>query len=278
VAAYGGQVVLIAYAAGAGVLSPTTAFLCTAAAFGVVGVVTAALGRRRLVREVDLAAVGQNFAYGKWLLGAEASFWLSSQIYPYLAAIAIGVDAAGTLKALVLLLGPLNVALMYVSTAVPIKLAKLGREQGQAAADRELGEIQLRLGLVFVAYGLAVSVFARPLIDLLYGGQYVEHASAVALFAVQYLLFLGLQTLSAALRARRRTPVIFVSYAAASVVAVALALPLMDAFGIEGAALGMLASAGASSLVCWVVYVRTRRHVATAGAGPGVRLGSEATP
>jgi O-antigen/teichoic acid export membrane protein len=273
-AAYGLQLALIVAAAATGVLSPAVAFLCAGTAFGVVAVATMVAGRGRIVLELNGAAVRENLAYGKWLLGAEASFWLSSQVYLYLAAIALGVHAAGTLKALVLLLGPLNVVLMYVSTSLPITLAKLDRENGAGAVDRALGMTQVRLGLVFVAYGAAVTTLARPLLDAIYGGRYVEHASTVAFFALQYVLLLGLQTLSAALRARQQTHVIFMSYVASSLVALVGAFPLMRAFGIEGAAMGMLASTVASSLVCWLAYARTRRRDESYGAP----FGSEATP
>ena len=86
--------------------------------------------RRRLAAPLDAlgrldrSALSANWHFGKWLGVAEVGQWFSTQFYIYLAAAVIGAVASAALKASQTLLGPISVFLTFVTSYLPIVLAR----------------------------------------------------------------------------------------------------------------------------------------------------------
>ena len=105
------------------------------------------------------------------------------------------------------------------------------------------------------------AVFARPLLETLFGATYREDARLVVLFCIYYALMHVIFVLTAALAARAQTRALFRGSAIAGAVSVVLGWPIVAAWGIEGAAGGMIAGA----LLVAILFARAY-HDLPAGA------------
>ena len=255
IVAYGGQVVGIAWLWHSGHLDgPNALYVLAATSF--VGVVIG-LGQIRgsVARTFDRVDVAAHWQFGKWLAAAAVGFGVSAYVYFYVAAALLGATASGELKASQLVLGPLNVLLLFLSTVLPIRLSRTLARDGEAAFRARLRRALLVTAPIVALYCLVASVFAAPLLDLLYGGRYPDAETLVVLFAFYYFLsYLG-QMATATLNARQHTRPVFLANFVAAVTAITLVWFFIPAFGTEGAVLGMIASVVLANLTL-ASYVR----------------------
>jgi O-antigen/teichoic acid export membrane protein len=253
---YGGQGILVAALAVAGRLTAPAALYAaaaTSAAACVLGFaqIRGSLGAARFTRR----PVTESFAFGKWLAAAIAAHWVATQGYLYLAAVILDVAVTGALRAVQLVLAPLHVLMFSLSTMLPIRLSFVladGDEHVGPRAFARNARLALRLTLpLVVAYCVCVAVFADGIIRTAYGTRYAAYGRVLAIFALYYLLLYLAQFASTLLTAQRRTDWLFLGNAAAALVTVAAAWPLMHAFGAEGAAFLLVLGAAVLSVVLW---------------------------
>jgi O-antigen/teichoic acid export membrane protein len=259
VISYGGQIALLALLWRFASLDGPNALYAIAASSAAGAAFGAWQLRRSIMLAFDRASVRANWRFGKWLGGATLGFILSSHLYTYLAATIVGAFAAGVLKAAQVLLGPLNVLLLFLNNVLPIRLARAHAIGGESMLRRRLGLAYLVTFPIVASYCVACSVFAGPLLGLVYGEEYDQYGPVVVLFAVHYLLtYLG-QLVSNALYAKRSTRPVFLGNAAGAVVAVAFGWLLVAALGVEGAVVGMIISLAATNLIIASGFLAPRR-------------------
>ena len=204
IVAYGGQLVAIVALWSVGRLDGPNALYALAAT----SLLGAAIGvgqvRDSLTRTFDRADLVPHWQFGKWLAAAAVGFWVSTYVYFYLAALLLGAAASGELKASQLILGPLNVLMLFLATVLPIRLSRTLATLGEAAFQAQLRRTLFATAPVIVIYCVLASVFATPLLNLLYGGRYSHAQTLVVLFAAYYVLgYLG-QIAASALNARQK--------------------------------------------------------------------------
>lgn len=199
--------------------------------------------------------VVESFAFGKWLAAAIAAHWTSTQGYLYLAAGLLGVAVTGALRAVQLILAPLHVLMFSLSTMLPIRLSViLAHADKEVAASAFQRNARLALRVTFpivVAYCACVAIFASHIIRYAYGATYSAYSRVLVIFAAYYLLLYLAQFAATLLTAQRRTNWLFLGNAAAALVTVTAAWPLMHAFGAEGAAFLLVLSAGVLNIALW---------------------------
>ncbi len=211
--------------------------------------------RSSLGRSIDLAVIRENWRYGKWLAGSEiVGDWLSGQFYLYLAAAILGVASAGVLKAAVVLIGPLRILITPLQRVLPTSFARVMASGGVVALRRRSAKVFLITTPALVCYCLLVAVCAAPLLRLLYGATYADQAHVLTLYAAYSCLAYLPTVATAVLRARRITRQIFLSNVYASLVALTCGWLVIHRFGVEGAVLGMIASASCGGYLLWRAY------------------------
>ena len=253
---YGAQGVLVAALAAEGRLTAPAA-LYAAALTSAAGCLLGFAQIRESFRRATFSRgpVVESFAFGKWLAAAIAAHWTSTQGYLYLAAALLGVAVTGALRAVQLILAPLHVLMFSLSTMLPIRLSViLAHTDKEIAASAFHRNARLALRLTFPivgAYCLCVAIFASHIIRYAYGSTYSGYSRVLVIFAAYYLLLYLAQFAATLLTAQRRTDWLFLGNAAAALVTVAAAWPLMHAFGAEGAAFLLVLSAGVLTIALW---------------------------
>ncbi len=258
VVSYGGQVVVVALLWYRHELTGTHALIVALAATSVAAVF---LGiwqiRSSISGGSDLALLRQNWQFGKWLLGGEiAGPLIADQLYLYLAAAILSTAAVGALKAAQVLFGPLRIFVYSLNLLLPIHFSRVFARRGKDVLD---GQVRLTLVVVTPLLGLfclLVAIFARPLLALVYGDRYRQYAGVLALYAAYAFLNNIAPFMASALKAMRRTRVLFTSYLYAALITVLLGWFIIRYFGINGAVAGMIVTSLTLNVLLWRAYRR----------------------
>jgi O-antigen/teichoic acid export membrane protein len=266
VVSYGGQVVGIVFLWRLGGITGP-ALLLVVAATSAAGVVLGLVQlRSSLGLTIDASCVRENWQFGKWLAGANAGFWLSSAAVVYLAAGILGSSAPGILKAAQIVLGPLNVLLLFLATVLPIIFSR-ALARSEQALKRRLKLVLAMSGPLVVVYCLAAALLARPIMHALYAGKYDAYAHIVGLVALYYFVDYFSQVIRDVLKARRVTRPVFVGNILGGLAAVVVAPGLLVSFGVAGAALAMLVSIVVLNVTLVRAFARSRADAARPEVG-----------
>lgn len=240
VLSYGGQAFALVLLWQHDLLTGTRALLTLAAAFAVGAAVVAWQLRPTVAGRLDRSALSANWHFGKWLGVAEVGQWFSTQFYIYLAAVVIDAVASAALKAAQTLLGPISVFLTFVTSYLPIVLAR--ELESSAGFRRKVRRSLAGILPVVIPYCLVVGLLAKPALELVYGSEYGQYADVVRLFALYYVALVFSTVAIAALSARSMTRDVFVGQAAGAALSLAVGWLLLRELGPEGGVVGMLLS------------------------------------
>jgi O-antigen/teichoic acid export membrane protein len=211
------------------------------------GVARPALGRDGLARD----ALRAHWEYGRWAAAAMVLTWAPGDIYYLLLPVWGGLDASAALKALINLTMPIrntNIALALVI------LPRLVRTRGTQEFRRLAALAAAALAALSVLYWLPVIVFRGPLVAWLYGGRYGASLETLALLGVFLLLSAGVDILGGALRALERPDQVFRANMFATAVALTVGLGSTVAWGVLGAAVGLVLSSAVRLAAMWRYY------------------------
>lgn len=240
VLAYGSQAAALVLLLQRDRLTTTGALVTLAVSFSVGA---AALGwqlRQHLSGTLNASSLAASWRFGKWLGVAEIGQWFSTHYYIYLAAALLGAVASAALKAAQTLLGPVSVFLTFVTSYLPIVLARELESSGSTRRKVRRSLVAVVPAVVF--YCLLVGLFAESVLGLVYGAEYERYADVVQLFALYYVLLAFSTVAVAALSAQRMTRDVFLGHAAGAVVSLASGWLLLLELGPTGGVVGMLVS------------------------------------
>lgn len=217
--------------------------------------------RHSLAASIDWAVIRENWHFGKWLAGGELLSWCSSlHMYLYLSALILGLAASGELKAAQILFGPTRIIAFSLSTVLPIRFAKALMDGDRRELDANLKRVLILVMPILGTYCLLVAVFAKPLLRLVYGGEYTDASTVLVLYsACSFLNYIEI-ILAASLTARRMTRYVFGGYVAGVVIAMGFGWLLVKWLGTPGALVGMILTAVIANLLFIRAYRRNAGH------------------
>jgi O-antigen/teichoic acid export membrane protein len=195
--------------------------------------------RSSLALRASWVDLRETWNLGGWLAANQVAGWTTSNVYLFLAAALAGTATTAAVRAAQVVIGPLNVLQAYLPLALIPRFSRTLDAHGPGGLRRDIGRVYMRTAPVFAGYCALAALLARPLLHVLYGGEYDRYWPVVALLAVYGFLSYTGEVLASALSASRRPRAIFVAHAVAGTFALAVGWLLIDAFGANGAALGL---------------------------------------
>ncbi len=262
---YGGQVAAIAWLFTTRGLSPATALwaiAATSAASIVVGsfFVGALVWRRRSIVDVTL----RHWRFARWLVANALLGFSSNHIFFIATGALLGPAAVGALRAAQGLLGVVHVITMGLENVVPAMASRRYHVDGIHALLNYIKRVAFVGGAATTVVVAVIAVAPQFWMGLTFGESYLAVGDLIRWLAPIFILkYLG-TPLRAALRAIESTAPILAGTVVASVLSAVLAYPLVDMFGITGAAAGMLIGLIASHAVLTLGLVQGARQVAAA--------------
>ncbi len=197
----------------------------------------------------------EHWKYARWVLATAFVFQLTSQGYYWLVAGFLSVKEVAELKAIYILVAPVDQIMVALSfLALPVLATHY-------AAKRIGNFLSLwrRYGLAVVGltalFALAVRMVGRPVMHLLYAGKFDGLAPLLFLAALSPLLMGIGNTMNDALKAVEKPKFVFYAYLSSGAATFLLGIPLVMHFGLRGAVFGMLTSAGTYSCALAVGFL-----------------------
>jgi O-antigen/teichoic acid export membrane protein len=189
----------------------------------------------------------EHWQYSRWVLATAFVFQFMHQGYYWLVAGFLSVREVGELKAMYVLIAPVEQVMISLSFLfLPALAAKYVAQNMDAFLALWRRYTLLMMGLT-IAFALAVRLVGSFAIHLLYAGKFDELAPMLFLLALVPLLMGMGSTMSDAIRAVEKPRLVFYAYVSSAVATFALGMPLVKYFGLRGAVYGMLVSAVAYS-------------------------------
>jgi O-antigen/teichoic acid export membrane protein len=273
---YGGQAAVLALLF-AGKQLRGTRFDGAVALYALAGTsaVAALLGlwqlRHTLAGSIDWHAWRENWHFGKWLAGGELMGWCSSlQMQLWWAAWLLGTWASADLRAAQILFGPTRVISFFLATVLPIRFARALHQGGVTTLHAKLRQTYVGLIPVVGTYCVLLAAFPKPLLHLVYGGQYsaTDAARVLSLYSISAFLSYMQMVIAAALTASRQTRYIFAGSVWGCCVALVMSPTCIRMFGALGAIVSMMVT----TLVVTTLFVHAYRSYVRAAAGAGFEV------
>jgi O-antigen/teichoic acid export membrane protein len=223
----------------AGTLDVASALACVAAPT----LIAATQLRAWRLRPGELAAVWwSNVRFGRWLLVESLAHVVSTRAYLYAVGALLGHEQVAGLSASQNIAAGVNVVAMgLTAAAVPIARLALERE-GYGAWRRWLTQVSWLVAFVTGAVFVAIAAFAGPIMGLLYPDYYGDFAPIAALLAFGVWLESMTAPLSSAFWTAERADLNAVGKVAAAAFAVVWMYPGVEAFGLYGVVVGLIAT------------------------------------
>jgi O-antigen/teichoic acid export membrane protein len=188
------------------------------------------------------AALRENWSYGRWLVGGAVLFSVSSQVQMFLVAGALGLGAAGVLRAMQI---PSLMMNQVVVASGLLILPTLSRDFGRGvikAMRHKAVLVSVALTAVTLCFAALITVEAPRVEHLFYGAKYVADVRLMPILALIPVASGASTGFSMALRASQKPRFDLVSNLIAAPVAIVSALVFMRYWGLAGAAASMLLS------------------------------------
>ena len=187
----------------------------------------------------------EHWTYTRWVLATAFVFQFMHQGYYWLVAGFLSVKEVGELKAMYVLIAPVEQIMISLSFLfLPALAAKYVAQNMDAFFAFWKRYALLMVGLTLI-FAIGVRLVGSQLIHVLYAGKFDELAPLLFLLALVPLLMGIGNTMSDAIRAAEKPRLVFYAYVSSALATFLLGLPLVSYFGLRGAAYGMLVSAAA---------------------------------
>lgn len=184
----------------------------------------------------------EHWKYTQWVLGTAFVFQLTTQGYYWLVAGFLSVKQVADLRAIALLVAPVDHIFIAMSYLVLPALSS------HYAASRvgNLRSLWKRYALatssVTALFALAVRLVGRPVMHWLYAGKFDDLTPMLYMLAFLPLLMGIGNSMGEALKAIEKPKLIFVAYVCSGAATFLGGIPLVVHFGLRGAVYGMLLS------------------------------------
>lgn len=217
--------------------------------------------RKSLAGRLDFGEWRRSWRFGRWLAGSETLNFVSSvHLNQYIVSLATGsVALGGALRIVQQLFGPMRVMAYFLGNILPIRFARTLAADGPVAMHTQLKKIAVVVIPILLGYCTLVWIFAGPLLRI-YDPEYVKQANALRLYGVSAGIGYGGMVLLAALMARQKTHLIFVTHVIAALSTLIFGWPLAHRLKVNGGAINMIISSTIVVSILGWTYVRQHRR------------------
>ncbi len=190
----------------------------------------------------SLADLKKNWVFGKWVFASGLVWAVSMNLYPWFLASFHGTASTGVWAACMGVVSIGNPMLLGIQNLVGPKISHTYAESGPKALRRLVLRITAAISLPMSILCIALILWGGRLAALLYGRQYAGNGLVVAILALILLAAVPSFSFSRALFAIERSDLDFLVSFAALFAMVTTGFWLVRAFGVLGAACGLLAT------------------------------------
>lgn len=211
--------------------------------------------RPRLVsRAHSLSSVfRRHWRYGRWVVVSSFVFWLNGGAYYVIIGAMLGMENVAGLRAIQNFVLPVTQFLTATSLLLLPRVSSRFSDRDRPGFRRSIAWITVLFTGGATGYGIAIVVFGRRLIEMVYGGgRYTEYSYLLPWLALGVILTAAAQGPMIAMQAMQSPSEVFIGYAVGAMT-ILPGIVLIRYYGVLGAALGL-----ALSSLAFLVYVGYR--------------------
>jgi O-antigen/teichoic acid export membrane protein len=205
----------------------------------------------------------RHWDFAKWLLSSEIMQWGTTNLFLAVAGGILGTAAVGAIRAAQLILGVCNIMIFGMENFALVRAARHFSEDGVERLMAYLKRLAL-YGMGAIASVALVAAVAPELWLGLIDDNYRGYGDIVRWWALFYCVWFVGVPISYGLRTIEGTRTIFSAYLIGALFSAATVYPIIDAFGINGAMVGIVSSLSVRTLLLLYGFRRRLRPLSTA--------------
>jgi len=187
----------------------------------------------------------EHWNYSKWVLATAFVFQLTTQGYYWVVAGFLSAKEVGELRAVYLLIAPVDQAFIALSYLVVPALAARYAAKRIGSFFSLWKRFALATAGLSAVFALAVRVVGKPVMHVLYAGKYDDLAPLLFVLALLPLVMWVGSTMAQALNAVEQPRFVFWAYVCSGAATFLGGIPLVIHYGLRGAVYGILLSGAA---------------------------------
>ena len=196
----------------------------------------------------------EHWGYTRWVLATAFVYQFTHQGYYWLLAAFLSVREVGELKAMYVLIAPIEQVMISMSFLfLPALAARYSAQNQEAFVSFWRKWALLVLGVTSI-FALGVRLTGTRLLHLLYAGKFDELGPLLFLLALVPLCMGIGNTAGDAIRAAEKPHLVFYAYVSSAIATFLIGIPLVIFFGLRGAAWGMIVSASTYSIALLIAF------------------------
>jgi O-antigen/teichoic acid export membrane protein len=238
---YMGQIILLGILAKTGNLTLKMALFSLGVTSFLAYIVCALYIKLGISVKYALGSLSSLWPHGRYLLVSWQFEWMATHGILILSGFILGPQAAGAIRAIQNILGPIHIVLLAIENIIPIEAAKRLRNKGLPELNNYLSKWAIRGGLLFVIILIPLIWSSEWILYTLYGKDYSVFWHLVALQFAVILAKYCLLLLIYFFRAIESTKNILVSTILWASITICLALTLIPLFGVTASIGSVLA-------------------------------------
>lgn len=238
-----------------GLLSAASAYVASGLACGTVVIAWLVAGRRQFGfrREEIPADVQRNWRFGKWLVAGQLTAIVYWYLVHWLLALRLDTTATGAFVACMTVVTLANPFVLGIGNIVGPTAALAYAEGKRTAVRHVIVQATLLVSGATMLLAVVTALVGGELISWLYNGDYVDQNTTIALLALLVPIVGANVMAEHGLRTLERAEIGFQGSLLSLVTTFIVAWCLIDPWGLEGAALGLLAGETVGLVVRWSV-------------------------
>jgi O-antigen/teichoic acid export membrane protein len=200
---------------------------------------------------------GEHWKYSKWVLSTAFVFQLTTQGYYWIVAGFVSVKDVAGLRAMQMLVGPMDQVFIALSFLVLPALAAryASKRMGNFLALSK--HYVLAVVTATALFALAVRIVGKPVMHWLYNGRFDDLAPMLYVLAFLPLVMGIGNTMNDTLKATEHPKMVFYAYVCSGATTLVGGVPLVIHFGLSGAVYGMFLSAAAYTSALTIAFFST---------------------
>lgn len=199
----------------------------------------------------------EHWKYSKWVLSTALVFQLTTQGYYWILAGFVSVKDVAGLRAMQILVAPIDQVFIAISFLVLPALAARYASNRMGSFLAFSKRYAMAVVTATTLFAFAVRIVGKPVMHWLYGGKFDDLAPLLYVLAFLPLVMGIGNTMNDALKATEHPKMVFYAYVCSGAATLLGGIPLVIRLGLPGAVYGMFLSAAAYSSALSVAYFST---------------------
>ena len=204
--------------------------------------------------DMNLGSIARShWKYSRWAIATAAISWFSSNIYFLLLPARFGLGAAAEFKAFLTILMPTGQVTGVLSLLIVPYLSRL-RHESKIKFESSVKLFMAFFAAMGFAYFLVIAFFPKQILQLFFGGRYMDSYYLLPVFGVSAVLGGFTSVMMSAVRSMERPDATFWAQLSATGIAATLGALWTLQYGVSGAIFGSVASTLVSMITLLFIY------------------------